>query len=547
MNDLVQALERRLAIERATRRQAQELLACKMQELEQVALRQDEVIRDRTAELRRARDEAIAASSAKSAFVANMSHEIRTPLTSIIGFAELLLEPGQSEGDRRDAVHTIIRNGRHLLEVINDILDLAKIETQQMHLERVDLPLPLLLRDIFALVNGRAQEKSLQFNVVPHLPLPATVRCDPVRLKQILLNFCTNAVKFTTRGAVSLELTYVEQERRMTFTVADTGIGMTAAQLERLFQPFVQADVSTTRKFGGTGLGLYISRQLAAMLGGAIRVESEAGRGSRFHLDLLLPADAPPPELLTMEGDLVDYGRPDFAITSVSVPHLDGRVLLVEDGADNQRLISAYLRQAGLKVSLAANGEEGVECALREDFDLILMDMQMPVMDGLTATRLLRAAGLARPILALTANVMQSDVTRCRESGCDDVLAKPVDREQFYEALARHLGAPPPPLEELEDPEFLREMEELRQEFRAGLPAQLDAIRAALRQSDWEALGLVIHNIKGTGGSYGYPRLTELAANIESELAARRHARAALLCEGLILETMNALQAWAPA
>jgi signal transduction histidine kinase/CheY-like chemotaxis protein/HPt (histidine-containing phosphotransfer) domain-containing protein len=555
MNPLADALERRLNIERALRRQLEDERDAQAAELARLraertrmAEQQEELIRARTAELRRARDEAVAASSAKSAFVANMSHEIRTPLTSIIGFAELLLNADDSSVDRPDAVRTIIRNGRHLLEVINDILDLAKIETQQMELEQVDLPLPVLLHDLEALVASRVEEKGLEFRVEPRLPLPATLRCDPVRVKQVLLNFCTNAIKFTARGSVSFGIEYAADERRITFTVADTGIGMTPAQMAKLFQPFTQADVSTTRKFGGTGLGLYISRQLAAMLGGVIRVDSEAGRGSRFHLDLLLPADGAEPEMLTMEGDLVDYGRADFGITSTAVPQLEGRrILLAEDGLDNQRLITAYLRQAGLHVEIAPNGQVAVERALASDFDLVLMDMQMPVMDGLSATRTLRAAGFARPILALTANVMKSDVARCREVGCDDVLAKPVDRPTFFAALSTHLGAASAADTMPDDPEFLREFAELREAFRAGLPGQLDAIRTALRKSDWAALQALIHMLKGTAGSYGYPRLTEMAGNVEAELAARRFARAAVLCEGLILEALNALNAWVPA
>ncbi len=357
MKALVDALERRLAIERASRKQAQDALARANAELDaaraelgRLSAQQDEVFQRRTAELRRARDEALAASNAKSAFVANMSHEIRTPLTSIIGFAELLLQEEHDPGiDKTDCVHTIIRNGRHLLEVINDILDLAKIETQQMDLERVDLPLPVLLRDLNVLVAPRAEEKSLQFDVQPQLPLPATLRCDPVRLKQILINFCTNAIKFTPRGSVTVELRYARDERRMTFSVRDTGIGMSTSQVHKLFQPFSQADLSTTRKFGGTGLGLYISRQLAAMLGGGIRVESELGRGSTFHLDLLAA------RRWARARNAHDGGRPHRLRPQRFCDHLGVGTearrhgALAEDGVDNQRLLSAYLKQAGLE------------------------------------------------------------------------------------------------------------------------------------------------------------------------------------------------------
>ncbi|WP_428421520.1 ATP-binding protein [Methylibium sp.] len=547
MKPLVEALERRLALERAARKASEVLLGQREAQLAEAAERvqailveQDQTIRLRTEELRRARDEAVAASSAKSAFLANMSHEIRTPLTSIIGFAELLLQPGDGAVDPRESLQTIIRNGRHLLEVISDILDLAKIETQQVDLEHIDLPLPVLLRDLTALVSSRAEERALEFRVLPHFPLPPGLCTDPVRLKQILLNFCSNAIKFTPRGSVTLELRYLPERPALRFSVVDTGIGMTPAQIERLFQPFVQADISTTRKFGGTGLGLYISSQLATLLGGTLSVQSEPGHGSRFHLELPLAAAVPPAELLTMEGDLVDYGRADFAVTSISIPDLAGRVLLAEDGVDNQRLLTAFLRQAGITVTVVGNGREAVETALRQDFDLILMDVQMPVMDGIAATQMLRAAGYRRPIIALTANVMKSDIQRYREAGCDQVLAKPVDREVFYEVVARHLLAADAATGEPDDPDFLREMAELKAAFVAGLPGQIDAIRAALRSADWPALTSLMHTLKGTAGSYGFGRLTDLAAEVETELRATRTVRAAVMCEGLLLEAVGA-------
>ncbi len=496
----------------------------------------------RSDELRRTSEEAVAASSAKSAFLANMSHEIRTPLTSIIGFAELLLGRDLGRDEKLAAVQTIIRNGRHLLEVINDILDLSKIETGQVQLERIPIDLGLLLRDVVTLVAGRAEEKGLEFQVEPQLPLPARFAGDPVRIKQVLLNFCSNAIKFTPRGRVKLALRYAASPPTLTFSVIDSGIGMTPEQLARLFRPFVQADVSTTRRYGGTGLGLYLSRQLATALGGRIEVDSAPGQGSAFHLVLPLPQACAADALMTMEGDLHIHERADFAITDFSVPELAGRVLLAEDGADNQRLIGAYLKQAGLRVTVVGNGRDAIETALRNDFDLVLMDVQMPVLDGVAATRTLRDAGYMRPIVALTANVMQSDVQRYRETGCDDVLAKPIERQRFYQVIAEQLrdDALRLPAAQLDD-ECSAEIAELTAMFREGLPAQLDQIRMALAARDWATLRSLVHTLKGTAGSYGFPHLTELSGEVETELRHGREAGAAVLCEGLILEARAAL------
>ena len=548
VNELVDLLERRLARERAARKQAESLLEGRSLELYNLSseLRnltglQEELIQRRTDELRRARDEAVAASSAKSAFLANMSHEIRTPLTSIIGFAELLLTRDVAADEKEAAVRTIIRNGRHLLDVINDILDLSKIETGQVELERIDIDLPILLRDLVTLVAGRAEEKSLEFAVQPHLPLPARFAGDPVRLKQILLNLCSNAIKFTQRGSVRISVRYQADPPALSFTVSDTGIGMTPEQQSRLFQPFVQADVSTTRRYGGTGLGLYLSNQLAAALGARIRVRSEPGKGSRFQLVLPLPAAVPADELLTLEGDLRIYERAEFAISAFAAPDLRGRVLLAEDGVDNQRLLAAYLRQAGLDVTVVGNGRDAVETALRREFELVLMDIQMPVLDGVAATQMLRGAGYSRPIVALTANVMKSDVQRYREIGCDDVLAKPVERERFYQVIAALVGAATQPAGIEGDDDYAREIAALAAEFRAGLPAQIDRIRAALTRDDWSELKSLLHTLKGTAGSYGYGRLTDLSAEVEAELSAGRMERATVLCEGLILDARGAL------
>jgi len=536
MKQLVDALERRLALEREARQQAEaELARCK-RELDARALGQDALVRERTDELMLARDEAIAASSAKSAFLANMSHEIRTPLTSIIGFAELLLDPPSDGIDHRHALQTIIRNGRHLQEILDDILDLSKIETRRIDIESVELPLPVLLRELTTLVNGRIEERGLEFRVEPTLPLPGRLRTDPVRLKQILVNFFSNAIKFTQAGSITLRLAWDEAANTLRLTVADTGLGMTPSQLLRLFQPFSQADVSTTRKFGGTGLGLYISSQLAALLGGRILVDSEPGRGSAFHLDLMLAEPVSHSDLLTLEGDLIDYGHEPFAVTAVPIPDLAGSVLVAEDSPDIRRLLGAYLQQAGLCAEFAVNGREAVEQALQGDFDLVLMDIQMPELDGVAATRMLRAAGLSVPIVALTANVMKSDVQRYREAGCTDVLAKPVDREAFYEVVARWMTGRLAPLDAHDDAELQAAIAELRVEFLAGLPSQLEALTKARQREDWTSVRSLAHVVKGTAGSYGFQRLTDLAGVTELAVVAGEPGRADRLCGQLIEE-----------
>ncbi len=547
LENLVELLERRLNAERAERKKAQALLALRDDEtvharhqLKALTDRLELLIAERTQALTAARDEAVAASLAKSSFLANMSHEIRTPLTSIIGFAELLLDPQVTARDNPDAVNTIIRNGRHLLEVVNDILDLSKIETRQLGIERIEVQLPALLSEVETLAAGRAADKALHFRIDHHLPLPPALCTDPVRVKQILLNFCSNAIKFSAQGEVRIDVRHDAGRDRLRFEVSDKGIGMTPQQLARLFKPFVQADISTTRQFGGTGLGLYISKQLADLLGGEIGVDSTAGRGSCFWLDLPVGKPTRAIEMLTDERDFASIHRPDFEVSQIEVPLLDGRVLLAEDGVDNQRLLAAYLRQAGLEVDIVGNGRLAVDKAMAHDYALVLMDIQMPLLDGVAATTQLRAAGYTHPIVALTANVMQADVARYRACGCNDVLAKPVDRARFYNVLHHFVrGAAPPDI--AVDDAYARELAALTAEFCAGLPATLQAIGEAVARADGAALKSLIHTLKGTAGSYGFAQISALAAEAEACLATPGMAGAAAQCAALIRHARQAV------
>jgi CheY-like chemotaxis protein len=300
--------------------------------------------------------------------------------------------------------------------------------------------------------------------------------------------------------------------------------------------------VSTTRRFGGSGLGLYLSRQLAHALGAQIAVESVPEQGSRFELRLPLHAAPADSELLTRPRDLEVRQRADVAATDFMVPELGGTVLLAEDGLDNQRLLSAYLKQADLDVIVVGNGREAVETALARDVDLVLMDIQMPVLDGMSATQLLRSAGYGGPIVALTANVMQSDLQRYREVGCNDVLAKPVERQRFYDVIAAQLasGDASRPCRRV-DPAFQREMAELSDNFRAGLPQQIEAIASALAQAHWSDLRARVHRLKGTAGTFGFDRLTELSRQAEDAIAGGRQAEAAAACDRLVREARSAV------
>jgi PAS domain S-box-containing protein len=390
----------------------------------------------------RAREAAEAASRAKSEFLANTSHEIRTPLTAILGYTDMLLDRDITAGERLAHVEAIRRNGEHLLAVMNDILDLSKIEAGKMTLEQVACSPILLVSEVTDLMRSRAAAKGLAFDVEWRGPLPERITTDPTRLRQILLNLVSNAVKFTERGGVhvrvSLEAADERGRRLLRIDVTDTGIGMTPEQQAGLFQPFMQADASTTRRFGGSGLGLLITRRLADLLGGEVRLESTLGLGSTFSVTV----DAGSLDGVRMI-DRPAAARPLAAAPAAPTEPLACRVLLVEDGPDNQRLIATILRKAGAEVTVAGNGQAGCdlvrEATLRgEPYDVVLMDMQMPVLDGYAATAELRRAGYQRPVIALTAHAMQGERERCLAAGCDDFVCKPISRPALIDTVRRY-------------------------------------------------------------------------------------------------------------
>ncbi len=397
---------------------------------------------------------ALAADRAKSEFLANMSHEVRTPLTAILGFTEELIDeasrPGSGPGVD-PALLTVKRNSQHLLAVVNDILDLSRIEAGKFTVEDVTCAPMRIVADVVALLRPRAVEKQLRLETRLRGPIPAEIRSDPTRLLQILVNLTGNAIKFTEHGGITLRLELIPATATsaalLAFDVVDTGVGLAPDEQARIFEAFAQADASLTRRHGGTGLGLTISRALARLLGGDLTVESAPGRGSVFRatvatgpLEGVRLLDVPEALEVHTQRAPVKAERPPERLT--------GRVLLAEDGADNQALISLVLRRAGLEVELACDGQIAFESVVAAEergqpFDLIVMDMQMPLMTGYEATAALRREGFDLPILALTAQAMAGDREKCLAAGCNEYLSKPIDRERLV-TLARGLLQKPP-------------------------------------------------------------------------------------------------------
>ena len=461
-------------------------------------------------------DELQEANETKNRFLANMSHEIRTPLTSIIGYADGVLLGDISKEEQHRVLKIISDNGSHLLNVINDILDLNKIEADKLEFELIPTPLFAVLTQIESVSGKRARDEGLSFEHHYQYPLPSEIDTDPTRLKQILFNLTNNALKFTEKGQVSIDVK-VDGDH-LIIAICDMGIGLDAKQQEELFSPFKQADNSITRRFGGTGLGLSISQHLAKGLGGDIRVSSVKSQGSEFSLAIGLKTTSDTIWVNSVEE--VWQSTPTKTFQQNTLPAFaHAKVLLADDHPNNRELVAALLKRMKINVTAVENGQQAIDAVFYQRFDLILMDIHMPEVDGIQAFKQIRSQGCETPIIALTANNMKHEVEEYLEIGFNDHLAKPIARHHFVEKLDLFLQ------QNIREETVIdnSDMQGLIRDYASDLKGYLQEVSDAWEQQNLQELQDIAHRIKGSAGSFGFSRLGLLFADIETQLKEERH------------------------
>jgi signal transduction histidine kinase/ActR/RegA family two-component response regulator len=394
-------------------------------------------VRNLLTELEDSRQKAVEANRAKNDFLANISHEIRTPLGAVLGFTELVMDSAVANREKQIYMLAVRRNSQLLSALIDDILDLSKVEAGRIETQKIEFSLGEMLSEVVSALEAKVAKKGLTLNIERQQPEIDNLISDPIRMKQILMNLIDNAIKFTSHGHVNVRITWEEipnqpKERRMVVEIEDTGIGISAAHVKQLFKPFVQADASITRRYGGTGLGLVLSQRLSRLMGGDVRLKwSIPGGGSCFEMALIAGVVRVKKTATKVQDK-----------THKELPLKGTKILVVDDSLDNQMLISRILKLLGAEVDLANDGMEAIDRALAQTYDVILMDLQMPRLGGVEATRILRSKGYTRPIVALTAHGLKEDRQRCLSVGCTDYLTKPIQRTHLVQVLERVAGNP---------------------------------------------------------------------------------------------------------
>ena len=487
-----------------------------------------------TEKLRVARKEALAAAKAKTTFLATMSHEIRTPLTAIMGFAEALANEQVTVDELAGATNCILSNAEHLLCIINDVLDYSKIEAGKLKTEPEPFRLVDLLSEIRSTFEKKAAENNLFFKVKLTSPIPSVIDNDPTRLKQILYNLIGNAIKFTVQGGIKVYVSCDIEHEKIHFAVADTGIGIPEDMQEDLFQPFVQFYKGSTRQFGGTGLGLAISKQLVESLGGCVDFKSSVGEGSVFYFTI----DSGGLENAEYLEDLGSELRAHKSTWHSFVRMIkDQRILLAEDGRDNRLLISFIVRRCGAHLECVDNGKSAIEMALSQEFDLVLMDLHMPILDGISATKELRSRGYTGMIVALTADAFADTKGQCQTAGFDGYLAKPFKQQELravmkqaarQKELVRTCDVQAGFIEEdsLDRSQVLSEKDPLENDpefkrivslFVQNLPERLQELQFLVSERNLPELQSLAHQMKGSAALYGFPDLSAASGSLEDD------------------------------